>query len=225
MATRLYLVANHAPAATPGFDAGWPDTSQMVRRLLATFKEATTELRSGTLSGVAGNYALAAQLHSPPLLGAQTISGTITITSRGRELAGTDNINKRARALRVYGQDGTLRGTLDAWAATASTTELSTTLSGQVHATNGSITSVNAQDGDYIVVELGYGESSTGTTPNWELALGGSGTDHANANNDATGTVPWVEFSANLVFAYPPPPEFTRRPDPAWAAAWQAAVR
>jgi len=57
-----------------------------------------------------------------------------------------------------------------------------------------------ARPGDIIVVEIGLGESAAGTTPNYNSELGGIGTDHANANSDVTGSVPWVEFSANLVF-------------------------
>jgi hypothetical protein len=136
-------------------------------------------------------------------LQAQTIGGpgnTATLTSRGREFATEDNVNKRWRALRVVTPAGSLRGTLAAIGATTSTTELSTSLSGQNHATGQSLSSVAAQDGDYIVVELGYGESASGTTPNWDMVLGGSGTDHANNNNDTTGSVPWVEFSQDLAF-------------------------
>lgn len=201
MATRLYMVATTAPSATPTPDGGWPDTAQMVRRTLATTQAATTETLSGTTSGAAGNYALVVQLISPPLSGAQSISGTWTAISRGRELDALDNLNSRARAARVYDSGGTLRGTLVAQGAAASTTEMGTALGGQQHALTSGVTTVAAQDGDYIVVELGFGHNAvTGTTPQWEMALGGAGTDHGTANNDATGTVPWVEFSATLTF-------------------------
>jgi hypothetical protein len=198
--TRLYFTANDVAPITPGF-AGWADTSQAIRRNLSIAKLAATEVRSGTLSGVAGNNALAAQLISLPLSGAQTISGTWSAVSRGRELTATDNIVQKLRfASVVSGDGGTVRGTLVALSAGSNATELTLALAGNTHSISGGITSVNALDGDRIVVELGYGEAASGTTPQWEFALGGNGTDHANAQGDTTGTVAWVEFSTNLVF-------------------------
>ena len=201
MATRLYYVAGTAPSVLPAFLTGWTDTTQAVRRLMSLAKDATVETRSGTLTGLTNANALAAQLQSPPLLGAQTITGTYEIVSRGRELDLADNINKRWRSLRVMSGDGvTTRGTIIATTASASTTELLATVTGQQHVTAGAVGTVNALDGDIIVLEIGYGESSTGTTPQWEVILGGTGTDHLNANGDTTGTVAWMEFSQNLVF-------------------------
>lgn len=201
MATRLYFEATTAADVSPGFSAGWASTAQAVRRKLRTTQQAATETLAGALAGTAGDEDLIVQLISPPLSGDQTVSGTATIVSRGRELAGTDNINNRPRAIRVVKPDLTDRGVPEVKTNPTSTTELATSLAGQQHMTNGAITSVSALDGDRIVVEIGYRESGTGTTPNWEMLLGGTGTDHGTAsNNDATGTVPWLEFSANLVF-------------------------
>jgi len=203
MATRLYYRAGDLPNLTPAFSAsGWIRTADAVRRWLDPVKTEPREVLAGIVGGAANDNSLVVQLISPPLAGAQTVSGTWNLVSRSRELASTDNINKRWRAAMVYsGDGGTLRGTLEAPVATASTTELSaTTLQGQQHALNAGITLVNAQAGDIIVVEIGLGESAAGTTPNYNSELGGIGTDHANANSDVTGSVPWVEFSANLVF-------------------------
>lgn len=210
MATRLYYVPTVVPGITPAFSAsGWIRTADAVRRHLTLAKGPENEVLAGMVGGAANDNSLIVQLISPPLDGAQTISGTWNVVSRSRELASTDNINKRWRAGLVYSGDGvTLRGTLETPVATASTTEFSpSTLQGQQHALNAGITSVNAQDGDIIVVEIGCGESASGTTPNYNSQIGGNGTDHANANSDVTGTVPWMEFSANLVFRplIPPP--------------------
>jgi hypothetical protein len=201
MVTHLYFVATDAAPVSPAFDSNWASTAQAVRRKLGFAQASATETLSGSLAGTADDEDLIVQLISPPLSGDQTVSGTVTIVSRGRELAGTDNINSRPRAIRVVKPDLTDRGVAEAYTVPASTTELSTSLSGQQHMTNGGITSVSALDGDRIVVEIGYRESGTGTTPNWEMVLGGTGTDHGTAaNNDTTGTVPWLEFSATLTF-------------------------
>ena len=201
MATRLYYVASTVPAQSPPFDAGWSSTADAVRRTLAGSQGAATE----TLSGSVGNTstALVVQLVSPPLA-AQTISGSFTLVSRGRELNTTDNVNQRWRSVRVFSADGsTLRGTLNSYGVTGSTTEFAATLAGQPHAVNGSLSPVVCQDGDVLVVEVGYGLSGTGTTPQWEMVLGGTGTDHSTSINDASGSVPWVEFSADLAFQPP----------------------
>jgi hypothetical protein len=204
VATKLYFEATTAAPITTGPHGAWETTAAMRRRKLRVGQQAATEENVAFSIGAdANSNACAFQLISDPLEGAQTISGTYNLVTKGNEVAGTDNVNKRWRGLYVVSGDGaTLRGTLDALAATASTTELTSGGSGtgQSHAVNGGLTSVNALDGDRIVVEIGYGVGTSGTTPQADMIIGGSGTDHANANNDATGTVPWMEFSANLVF-------------------------
>ncbi|MEV4521470.1 hypothetical protein AB0J77_14675 [Micromonospora tulbaghiae] len=201
MATRLYYVASTVPPQSPPFDAGWSSTASAVRRRLAAAQASATESLSGSVANT--STALVVQLVSPPLA-AQTISGSFTLVSRGRELDPADNVNQRWRSVRVFSGDGsTLRGTLNSYGVTGSTTEFAASLAGQPHAVNGSLSPVVCQDGDVLVVEVGYGLSGTGTTPQWEMVLGGTGADHTTSINDASGSVPWVEFSADLVFQLP----------------------
>ncbi|ATO14684.1 hypothetical protein CO540_13300 [Micromonospora sp. WMMA2032] len=203
MATRLYYVASTVPSLSPAFDAGWADTSTAVRRLLSTAKAAGTETLSGTAAETGPSYSLAVQLQTPPL-DVQFLSGNVTVMSRGRELAATANVNKRARAVKLWAADGTLKATLNAWSATSSTTELSTTMSGQTHAVTAAVTNLDIAAGDVITVEVGYGVGTSGTSPQWEMVLGGTGTDHTSgATNDTAGSVPWLEFSDDLVFLPP----------------------
>lgn len=201
MATRLYFQATTAAPISPAYDAAWLSTAEGVRRNLIQSKETATETVAGTLTGSTNDQTLAVQAISPPLSGNQTVSGTWTFMVRGRELDALDNVNRRVRGAWVVTNDGSsIRGTLVAHATSGSTSEYATTLQGVQFANAGAVTTVNALDGDRIVVELGPGSNTTGTTPQWEIVLGGTGTDHANANADTTGTVPWVEFSVNLVF-------------------------
>jgi hypothetical protein len=205
VATRLYGVATTPAPVSPTTQGGWFSQAGYVVRNLSLNKAAATETRSAVnVTSGANNNALAFQLVSPPLA-AQTIAagGTISIIMRGRELATTDNINKRYRMVYVVSNDGsTVRGTLVTFAATASTTELGTSLSGTVMAINAGIGSALAVSaGDRIVVEVGYGMSSTGTTPQYDMVIGGNGTDHTTTEGDTTGTVPWIEFSQNLTWA------------------------
>lgn len=211
MATRLYGVATTAAPVSPGFDAGWQSTTGAVRRSLSTSKAAATETRSAVaITSGANNECLGFQLVSPPL-NAGAIAGTVTIMTRGRELATTDNVDRRARCAYVVSRDGsTVRGTLLAQGFdTGATTELGTTLAGYRAANATALSSVTAQQGDRIVVELGYGMSGTGTTPQFDMVVGGNGTDHANADGDTTGAVPWVEFSQTLSFEVDTSPQRT----------------
>lgn len=203
MATRLYGVASAAAPVSPGFDAGWSSTSGAVRRKLSTSKSAATETRAGVaVTSGAGNETLGFQLISEPLDGAQSVSGTVSIAVRWRELATSDNIQARVRKVYVVSNDGsTVRGTCLALGNHSVTTEPTvTTLAGFPFANATAITTVSALDGDRIVVELGLGMTTTGTTPQYDMVIGGSGTDHTLAEQNTAGTVPWVEFSANLVF-------------------------
>jgi hypothetical protein len=172
---------------------------------MATTKAATTETRSGfAITSGAGNNCLGFQLVSDPL-DAQTITGgTVTVVMRGRELAATDNVNKRWRKVYVVSNDGsTVRGTLVSMAASASTTELGTSLAGTVMALNAGTGTLAVSAGDRIVVEVGYGMDATGTTPQADMVIGGNGTDHTTTEGDTTGTVAWVEFSQTLTFQSP----------------------
>lgn len=203
MATRLYGVATTPAPISPAFDAGWIANSAARRRLLSVSKAAATETNSAfAITSGAGNNALAFQLISPPLAAQTIAAGTVTVIMRGRELATTDNVNKRWRKVYVVDSTGsTIRGTLVSMAASASTTELGTSLSGTVMAVNAGTSSLAVSAGDRIVVEVGYGLSSTGTTPQADMAIGGNGTDHTTTEADTTGTVPWIEFSQNLTWA------------------------
>lgn len=205
MATRLYGIANTAAPISPTPDAAWQSTTGFVSRSLSLVKDATTETRAAvTVTSGANNETLAFQLISNPL-DAQSVSGTVTIITRGRELAGTDNIGARARGIRVVSGDGTtVRGTCLAQGFHSVTTELGTTIAGYPAANAQAISSVSAQAGDRLVVEIGYGMTTTGTSPQYDMVIGGNGTDHGTGEADATGTVPWIEFSANLTFQAPP---------------------
>jgi hypothetical protein len=210
MATRLYFRATDTPPVQRALQS-WLDATQVAFRNLDLAKAAATETRSGTLSGVAGNQAAAIQAISPPLDGPQSIAGNFTLIVRARELAATDNIDQRVYYVAVISNDGaTVRGVLKTKSTAGSVVEYGTTLSGIAYSVGNAVdATVNALDGDRILVEFGPGEVGTGTTPQWEVVLGGNGTDHTTTNGDTTGTVGWFELSANLLFK--PTTSFSRR--------------
>ena len=202
MATRFYFVAfavGGLPPVIPTFQGTWEDASQGVWRNMTLSKNATTEVISGVTAGDPGSNTAALGLISPPLT-AQTISGTLSISSRARELAATDNLNQRYRMVYLVNSAGTFQDTLLTFATSGTSTELSTTVSAQRHAQTTAFTTQNANDGDYLVIEYGYGETTLGSTPAYQTTLGGSGTDQTNTDNDTTGQVPWAEFSQDLTF-------------------------
>lgn len=204
MATRLYLVAATPATTTPSYDPAWATTANTARRTLSRSKAAPTETLGPYPVPTPGPaYACAAQLISPPMA-AQTLTGTFSAVARAREVVFNDDVNKRARSVRVYTSDGiTLRGTLAPFAATAPVLDLfhpTGLASGQSHADAVPITPLQVMAGDILVIELGYACATTGSTPQYEFVLGGAGTDHANADIDDTGTVPWVEFSTEILF-------------------------
>ena len=210
MATRLYGVATTAAPITPAFDANWQDVTGAARRGLSLSKDAATETRAAVaVTSGAGNETLGFQLISDPLE-AQTITGTVTLVTRGRELANTDNIALRMHSIRVVSNDGTTYRSpnLIAFGSGTLTTELTNALAGRVHLNVVAVSSVSAQAGDRLVVEIGYGMNTTGTTPQYDMVIGGNGTDHTTTDGDTTGTVAWVELSQNLAFQAPagPPP-------------------
>ena len=210
MVTRFYGVTTEAPPFTPATDAGWlanvPGyTLRMMRTAAQQAKTAAESELAVTIGSGAGQNALFFQLMSEPLA-AQTISGTVTIMTRGRELAATDNVFTRWRKIWVVTSINGQRGIILAMGThSITTTELGTTLAGYQAANAQALTSLAVSDNDRIVVELGYGLTGTGTTPQADMVIGGTGTDHANADADATGTVSWIEFSQDLTFAGPPP--------------------
>ncbi len=204
MATRLYAVGNLDSAITPAY-AAWVTSAASARRDMALTQTAVSDVNANiSITSGANNNSAAFMLISPTLDVGQTITGTVTIMTRGNELATADNIGQRWRVVKVVSQDGTvLRGTLLALAAHSVTTEIGTVRAGYPAANAAALSSVDAQPGDRIVVELGYGLVGAGSTPLYDFEIGGTGTDHANAEGDATGTVPWVEFSQNITFGTP----------------------
>ena len=200
MATRFYIVPNDGTDISPTFGA-FADTAQATRRYMTIGKFGPQELRSGTLTGAAANNALICQAISPPLA-AQTISGTYNINMYGRELDVADNINQFVYRLFVVDASGVFRFNLTGLTS-ITITELNTVL-GTINGVNGAtVTTQTVNQFDRIVLEWGLGETATGTTPQWQIGLGGTGIDVVAVPNDTTGSVPWIEFTNNIVLNGP----------------------
>lgn len=209
MATRLYLPSTGTAPISPAFDASWEATGTPTRRPLSTDKgehSAVLSVAVATASNTpAGAVDVAiAQFISAPLSGNQTISGAIKGQIRALESNAAADMDPQC-VIRVLSNDGTtVRGTLIASDTSALGHEFNTSLRNVKYPKGGSTTptSVNALDGDRIVIEVGYRKHESATTSRTgTLSFGdAAGTDLAEDETTTTANDPWFEFADNLTF-------------------------
>lgn len=227
MATRFYfpsLVIWPAPAY-PTPDAGWEvasgmgvGTTQCPTHLMMSSVPSPsaayatlTGARTGT-GAVAGPADVVCRCYlSAPLVGNQTITGTV----KG-QIPGTEN-NAAADAttqisIRVVSGDGaTVRGTSLALHTNALSSELTATGTNRKNplAALSPVTlgSVSALDGDRILVEIGVRKNEAGTTSrNYSAVVGtDNATDFPEDETTTTANNSWLEFSQTLTLADMPP--------------------
>lgn len=230
MATRFYTSATrlvfwpgtYEPTgglpAEPAFSASWESTVQFPggpqiddRRDMFPWRT-NTDTDSFTVSETSTSVhdVLLAQYISPPLA-TQTISGTIHGIFNVRESSTGGDMRAQMVAW-VVKPDGTSRGTLLAESTAALSNEFSTTTTNggptrrfPVNSTGTAISSVNAIDGDRIVVEIGYRTHNTSATSFATVltARDYSGTspyDHSTTESATVALNSWIEFSADLTF-------------------------
>lgn len=215
MASRWYFSAAGTIAGVePAYDAGWNYTTEASRRALLAAKSASESLTIGTQIGpwtaTAGQTALDRQYISEPLK-AQTISGTFKGQVMTREYATTDNVDRLFVAVKVVSNDGTtVRATLFARANATTTLEF---ISNVTHrnkriADGDTLSSYDCTDGDRLLIEIGYSNSTAGTTPEASARWGApTGTNDLPENEtQTTAGVGWIEFSADIgrLFTFTP---------------------
>jgi len=217
MATRMYLARSDAPSGTPTQDALWDFTTGFVRRHLETGKYQPDSLPPAqlTISGINTNSpagavdVLLAQFIGPPLDSNQTISGNI----KGQVSFAESNAAADMRAqivVWVWTGSGS-RGTLYAGDAGALSSEFSVfgTVTNRKVPRGGStaLSSVNAQTGDRIVVEIGGRKHENATTSRNMTVIFGAQNGITDFSEDETDTnqnkAAWVEFSQTITFSQP----------------------
>lgn len=216
MATRFYISASSSksftPTISPTASSSWNVTSAMVRRSGKTQYDGTaTPFIDITSTSKATTPELHAcvQVISDPLE-AQTITGTLYGQIRALEsaTAGTGTV---AIGARVISDAGTVRGTLLAISATTTATatppDLATTLTNRPFAGASSssqltLSSVSAQAGDRVVIEIGVRDQDTSTSRTYSVNIGASSSagDLPLDSTTTTAAAPWVEFSQTLKF-------------------------
>lgn len=243
MATRLYLPSSAAgaPLVSPAFDASWEATGSAIRQLLDTEKnEASgayaTQAVATALNSPAGAVdVLIAQFISAPISGSTTIDGTVKGQVRALESNAAADLRMQC-VIRVVSGDGTsVTGTLIASSAAALSNEFNTAIRNIKIPLNGStaVSSVTANDGDRLVVEIGYRKHESATTSRtgtFDLGAVSGATDLPEDETTTTQGAPWIEFSNTITFkdtnrrVSQSVMEVLTRPDTAKARASQAAL-
>jgi len=209
MATRFYPDVVAVPTISPAFLAAWDQTTAMVRKCMFVGQAATGQASADVAEAetdVTNPFAVGlVQLVSEPIA-AQTITGTIDIQALCLESNAAANFAGHYSA-RVFNGAGTaVRGTLKT--ASGATEFDAGAATNRTIADGVAVTSVIAQDGDVIVLELGYNstnattDSHTGTITLNGGEIGGTDlpADEAETDNDNC----WMELSHDVAFLNKP---------------------
>jgi hypothetical protein len=174
MATRLYFPSSAAntPTVSPAFDSTWEATGSAFRRLLDSEKNEASgayvqsNVSSGLNSPAGAVDVLIAQFVSAPISGSTTINGTVKGQVRAVENSTTADLRMQC-VIGVVSNDGSsFRGTLIASNDGALSNEFNNSLRNIYIPVGGStsVSSVTANDGDRLVVEIGYRKHKNATT-------------------------------------------------------------
>jgi hypothetical protein len=204
MATRFYFPAEGSgtPAISPAFDAGWEQTGQATRLKLVRKSQiaaASTLANTGTRTvpitttqDILCNQFVSDPFPRPVLLDAGI---TFSLVMRVLESAATANVTL-ACVVRLVDSAGAARATLFSTFSTG--TEFGTTAATRIVAAT-AITSILANAGDCIVVEVGGNAAAPTAATTYTMRQGYSATsDFALTAALTTDLNPWCEFSAEL---------------------------
>jgi len=202
MATRIYLPNGLLPPISPAFKTTWTVWGEATRQPCYTYKPGTAFAEKAASEAVtaSGAYVLVRQ-YITGRLAAQTISGTVKGQIRAKESNAAADFC-RTIIIYVVSADGkTIRGTLYQLLPSALTAEFVAALTNRYYPPSASVTTLAIQNGDRIVIEIGFRAfNAVATAYTGTLEFG-----DANANDlpeDETDTnqyCPWIEFSQNLV--------------------------
>jgi hypothetical protein len=212
VATRFYFPssATPAPAVSPTFSAEWEHQAG-VRRIMRATKGTQALATQGYSPDGADHLvdqdALGIQFITDEILAAQTIAAqTVTLTVQALEGNAGNNLFLTWKLFVVDGTTGAIKETLLAIRRDA--TELATSLTSRTDAAT--TTSATVEEGDRIVLEVGFGGLPTAAGGvqghNGSMRWGEDGASDLLANDSQTGTTlnPWLEFANTLTFATPP---------------------
>lgn len=206
--TRLYLPSTGAAAVSPAYDAGWdqPGSATRLRCVTSRIGSAMAAVAVSKSSATVPWNVLHRQYVSDPI-GAQVIAGTL----KGQVLAnqnvgGSSNCSAQLLIRVVSGDGSTVRGTLLAMQTTGGstfnvTTDRNIRFPHQWTAPGASLSSVTAQSGDRLVIEIGHRTTRSSSGRVGSLTVGDdSGTDLPEDETTTAANNPWLQFSQTLLF-------------------------
>lgn len=198
VATRIYLPSTGSPAISPSFDSSWEKSNTALRRPADIARSSTAMTTDAFLSGVASaNYDTACYQYVYGPIGAQTLAGNVT--AQLRMFVDTPAVSDKVQmCIRVIAADGaTVRGTLLSH-GTYGTDLIFTTATNHTFPST-AMSSVEALDGDYIVVEVGY-RQVTATSVGCSFRVGDAASADLPVDETTTDDLnPWIEFSTYIV--------------------------
>ena len=201
MATRFYLPSSGSAAISPAYAGDWESTAIAARLPMATTKagSAMTDVSVSGDTNLSNQDHLFRQYVSAPI-GAQTLGAqAIRFQIRASETAGGNNLFT-ALTIRVFAPDATtVRGTV--LALTVDDTEVSngSLINRALTATSSSVT---AQDGDYLVAEIGLSGDPLSGGHNGSMRIGdAAASDLAQDDSSTSDNNPWIEFANTITFS------------------------
>jgi hypothetical protein len=210
MATRFYLPSSAtlaAPQVAPAFtlQAAWGETDNADRLTMRPVKVASAMTNKNEGKATTANVRqLMRQYISEPLQ-AQTISGAATVkgTIRCIESGVNDNIDKVSAKLIVIDAALALRGSLLVLGDYGPTNEWSaSTLTARRIADGDTVAGeVVCSAGDRLVLEIGYNNTTTGTSITGTQNFGdNAASDLGDNETDTAANNPFLELSQTLLF-------------------------
>jgi len=154
----------------PEIDPTWDVGVKTLRWMFPTRSPTTTSVLSGELTTAVDQDAYSHAFVSPPLDGPQRIEGWVRAMFMGDEDTATDDVRAQLIVRLISGDGQTIRGTLLALDGGALSNEFPIGPTSQnrkwpVNWNNSVMTPLDAQDGDRIVVEVGFRAGASGINP------------------------------------------------------------
>jgi hypothetical protein len=203
MAVRLYL-ANAAASYTPPTIRGtWSDKVNTAASKLIPRKTGTGVTAAKAETSTSSSWSvLLRRFVSEPINNAATLNGAASLCIGVLESNDAANDFLQLHMFVTVGNTDVVRGVLTSLALVSAAefpsggANSAGKASGQL-LTIASLTSVGAQPGDRIVLELGYKAANTvNTSYTGTVYYGGTGTDLSDGNVNVTSRPGWVDFSA-----------------------------
>lgn len=200
MSTRFYIHRT-GPSVSLTPNGAWDDTAGLIRGRLRKQKDTLTQTSvSRTETSTDATFdALLTQYTSDPLDTAQSISGTFDLCAAFFESNADANMVPHIHVWVSQGDTSTPRGVL--LTDFVDTQEFATTDTG-LQIPQQTLSSVSAQVGDRIVVEIGYqAQNTTATGRTGRVRHGGNDATDMSAGDTTTSHPGWCEFGTTIADA------------------------